>query len=98
MKAHIITALHDAYFEYKNHCSAEALVPDYPSFKAGFLAALRPFPILRLEDTNGLQMPITYDDGNNLELVNIYGDSPAHAKVYLCPSVDALDEVERELR
>lgn len=67
-------ALALAYWQYATDCKEDGGVPDLGAFKAGFYAALQPFPIVELSDPNGLQMVVTHDDGENLELQNVYKD------------------------
>ena len=81
-----------AYRRHSQECIESGTVPDWPQFKAGFLAGIAPVSADEI-DRDEMQRVITRDRGYNIELANIGEELTADAMVYFCPAVY---QVERE--
>ena len=75
-----------AYRRHSQECIESGMVPDWPQFKAGFLAGIAPVSADEI-DRDEMQRVITWDRGENLQLAYMDEELTADAMVYFCPSV-----------
>ena len=84
-----------AYRRHSRECIESGTVPDWPQFRAGFLAGIAPVSAHEI-DRDDMQRVITRDYGENIELANMDDELTADAMVYLCPMMDEVDAERRE--